>query len=62
MLTVVSYAIMIIGAVLVLIGAIASHRKGESEISQSLMEVPTFKIGVIALIIGVIFRIVLLFI
>lgn len=57
-----SYVIILIGILCILFSAIFSHRKGESEISTSISEHPAFKIGVVATILGIIFRIILIFI
>ena len=58
----IGYGLMIIGALSAVIGSILIHRKGEAEVSRSLGSSPAFLFGIVALLIGVIVRIIATFI
>ena len=62
MFELITWALLIIGAILIVLGATLFRRKGEAEISASLTSVPAFRIGVIVVILGVIGKIILLFV
>lgn len=52
------YVCLGLGILAILIAAVTYKRKGEAEISQSLIEVPVFKIGIIVCIIGLVLKII----
>ena len=56
-LSIVGYIFIILGIVMIIIAAVTDRRKGESEISQSIVKLPMFYIGAIVGIIGLIFKI-----
>lgn len=58
----ITWALVIIGIILIVLSATLFKRKGEAEISSSITSVPTFKIGLALIIIGIIAKIVILFI
>lgn len=50
------YAVLFVGIVLVIVAVLTYKRKDEAEVSQSLIEVPYFKVGIVAIIIGIIMK------
>lgn len=50
------YGFLIVGLIMILVAAITYKRKGEAEISQSLIEVPVFKLGIVLVLIGLILK------
>lgn len=50
------YGFLILGIVFILIASITYKRKGEAEISQSLIEVPLFRLGVAFVVVGLILK------
>ena len=62
MLNIISWVIIALSLVLILTSSFLYQRKGEAEISQSLTSLPTFRISIALMVIGVILKIVVLFI
>lgn len=62
MLNIIGYTLIIVGIVAIIVAAVFFRRRGEVEVSQSLINLPLFKIGVAALLIGIILKIVNAFI
>ena len=60
-MTIFSWLLIIVGALLIIFAAVFSRRKGEAEISESLTSKNEFRIGVICTVIGVIIKIVQMF-
>lgn len=52
------YVVLIIGIISILIAAITYKRKGEAEISQSLVEIPLFKFGVLMVMLGLVMKLI----
>lgn len=50
------YGFLIVGLIMILIAVVTYKRKGEAEISQSLIEVPIFKLGIVLVLIGLILK------
>lgn len=50
------YGFLIVGLIMILIAAVTYKRKDEAEISQSLIEVPVFKLGIILVLVGLILK------
>lgn len=50
------YGFLIIGLIMILVAAVTYKRKGEAEISQSLIEVPLFRIGIVLVLIGLLIK------
>ena len=57
-LSVGGYILLILGIALILVAVITYKRKGEAEVSQSLIEVPSFKMGIVVVILGILVKIV----
>ncbi len=55
-LSVIGYTVLIVGLILILVAAVTYKRKGEAEISQSLIEVPIFKIGIVMVLLGLVLK------
>lgn len=55
-LSIAGYIVLILGLILILVAAVTYKRKGEAEISQSLIEVPIFKIGIVLVILGLVLK------
>lgn len=50
------YGCLILGIMFILIASITYKRKGEAEVSQSLIELPLFRLGAALVIIGLILK------
>lgn len=55
-LSIAGYIVLILGLILILVAAVTYKRKGEAEISQSLIEVPIFKIGIVLGLLGLVLK------
>lgn len=55
-LSIAGYIVLILGLILILVAAVKYKRKGEAEISQSLIEVPIFKIGIVLVLLGLVLK------
>lgn len=55
-LSIAGYIVLILGLILILVAAVTYKRKGEAEISQSLIEVPIFKIGIVLVLLGLVLK------
>ena len=57
-LSILGYVILILGIVFILVAAITYRRKEEAEISESLIEVPLFRVGVALVLIGLVLKLI----
>lgn len=55
---IVGYVVLLLGIVFILVAATTYRRKGEAEISESLVEVPLFRAGVAFVIVGLVLKLI----
>lgn len=61
MLSMLSWLPLLVGSILIVYSFVSFRRKGESEISESAVSMPQFKIGIVLIIITIIIKIVAAF-
>ena len=54
MINIITWAIIIVGALLILISALTFKRKGEAELSSNITETPLFRVGAVVVIVGIV--------
>lgn len=57
-LSIAGYGFLLLGIVFILIASISYNRKGEAEISQSLIEAPLFRLGVAMILVGLVLKLI----
>lgn len=62
MLSMLSWIPLMIGFILIVYSFVSFRRKGESEISESAVSMPQFKIGVVLVIITIILKVIIAFV
>lgn len=56
LLSIGGYVFLLLGIISILIAFISYKRKGEAEISQSLIEIPLFRFGVAIILLGLVIK------
>lgn len=62
MFNIISWVAIGLAIVLLVLSSFMYQRKGEAEISQSLTSLPTFKISILLMVVGILMKVVLIFI
>lgn len=57
-LSILGYVFLVLGIVLIIVAAATYRRKGEAEISQSLIEVPIFRLGCVLVLLGLVVKLI----
>lgn len=57
-LSIAGYGFLLLGIIFILVAAISYKRKGEAEVSQSLIEAPLFRLGVAMILVGLVLKLI----